>query len=154
MSANVLICDDDPTIGLILKAHLSSRGFDCTVVTGAAEALDILGHGRIQVLVTDLDMPGMDGIGLLRAMRAQGVITRSVVVTGYATIGNLTACLREGVVALVPKPLVGFTALDHAVDQAIAQMERWAEQMNAIVRMRPVSNPAIHALEPKIPHAW
>ncbi|GDY12946.1 hypothetical protein LBMAG53_18240 [Planctomycetota bacterium] len=149
MTAYVLICDDDPTIGLILKAHLSSRGFDCTVVHSATEALAILGQGRIQVLVTDLDMPGMDGIELLRAMRTQGVITRSVVVTGYATIGNLTACLREGVVALVPKPLTNFTALDQAVDQAINQMERWSEQMKAIIRMRPASNPGNGALEPK-----
>lgn len=145
----ILIVDDDATIRLILQAHLSSRGFDCRLAADGTEALAILASCHIQVLITDLEMPGMSGIELLHAVRIQGLITRCVVVTGYSTVGNLTACLREGVVALVPKPLDDLAPLDRAVDQAFEQMQRWADQMGAIVRLRPT--PPEHPASPPEP---
>ena len=150
MSAQILIVDDDATIRLILKAHFTSRGFTCSVASEGAEALEILKRGRIQVLVTDLEMPGVDGLALLRAVRTQGLITRCVVITGYASVSNLTGCLREGAFALVPKPLNDLAPLDQAVDQALALMQRWADQMSAIVRLRhPPVTAETGALEPR-----
>ncbi len=138
MSGNhILIVDDDATIRYILAAHYTSRGFRCSVAEDGRTALEIMDHGTIDVLVTDLEMPGMDGLALLQEVRERGVFTRCVVVTGYATIANLTACLRQGAFALVPKPLDDLTQLDHAVNQAIGQMRRWKDQLSAIVQLRP-----------------
>jgi DNA-binding NtrC family response regulator len=150
MSAQILIVDDDATIRQLLLAHFTSRGFSCSVAGEGAEALEILKRGRIQVLVTDLEMPGVNGIALLRAVRVQGLITRCVVITGYASVSNLTDCLREGAFALVPKPLNDLAPLDQAVDQALALMQRWADQMSAIVRLRrPPAAVESSALEPR-----
>lgn len=151
MTENILIVDDEPIIRHLLEAHFSSRGFHCQIAGDSLAALAILGRGKIQVLVTDLEMPGMDGLQLIRTMRARGFITRSVVITGYASVGNLTACLREGAVALVPKPLDDLHLLDQAVDQALEQLSNWSKQMHAIVRMRPT--PSAGALEPRGDHA-
>lgn len=154
MSRELLIVDDDEVIRLLLESHFRTRGFSCQTASSGNEALAILSHGQIQVLITDLDMPGMDGIALLRAVRKKGLFTRCVVVTGYATISNLTSCLREGAVGLVPKPLTTYTVLDEVVDLAFTQMQRWVDQMTTIVRLRPEVNSTTTthqctALEPK-----
>jgi CheY-like chemotaxis protein len=152
MSRSILIVDDDAIIRLLLQTHFTRRGFTCIMAGDGAEALAVLEHRRVDVLITDLDMPGLDGLGLLEAVRTRGLITRCVVVTGYATLGNLTLCLREGASALIPKPLADLTSLDQAVDEAFAQMQRWTDQINAIMRLRPQPD-GTGALEPRSDHA-
>jgi DNA-binding NtrC family response regulator len=134
---HLLIVDDDATLRLLLQAHFTSRGISCETAAGGEEALRIIDQRLVHVLVTDLEMPGMDGIALLRAVRERGLATRCVVLTGYATTGNLIACLREGACELVAKPLTDRAPLDGAVDRALAQMQRWQAQMHAIIHMRP-----------------
>ncbi len=136
MPQTILIVDDDAAIRLLLRSHLESKGYTCAVASDGTEALVMLGKTQYHLLITDLDMPGMGGIELLQAVRSRGLITRCLVVTGYATIGNLTACLREGAVALVPKPLRTFDLLDQAVALAFEQTRLWAVQMKAIVAMK------------------
>lgn len=136
-ASHILIVDDDATIRQILVAHCTGRGFRCSMAEDGAAALEIMERNSIDVLVTDLEMPGMDGLTLLQELRERGVLTRCVVVTGYATITNLTGCLRQGAFALVPKPLDDMCNLDQAIDGAIEQLRGWKDQMNAIVQMRP-----------------
>jgi CheY-like chemotaxis protein len=136
MDRQLLIVDDDEALRTMLEAHFTSRGFTCQVAADGVEALAVLRGGQVQVMVTDLDMPRMNGLSLLRAVREQGLLTRCVVVTGYASVGNLTACLQEGATALLAKPFARLEILDQAVDQACEQMQRWRDQMTAIVRLR------------------
>ena len=145
MPKTILIVDDDAAIRLLLRAHLEATGYVCTEADGGVEALALLGKSQYYLLITDLDMPGMSGIELLQEVRHRGLITRCLVVTGYVSIGNLTACLREGAVALVPKPLLTFDLLDQAVALAFEQTHLWTAQMKAIVQMK--STPS--ALEPR-----
>ena len=151
MKRNLLIVDDDFVIRRLLELHYQTLGYICTVAVDGAEALAILARGQIHVMITDLEMPGVDGIALLRSVRKQGLVTRCVVITGHASIGNLTACLREGATALVPKPLNDLTRLNQAVEQAFEQMLRWAEQMKVIVGLVPKSAPvtARHTVTPR-----
>lgn len=136
-SSHVLIVDDDATIRTILSAHCAGRGFRCSVAADGASALAIIEGQPVDVLVTDLEMPGMDGLNLLREVRERGLLTRCIVVTGYATVSNLTGCLRQGAFALVAKPIDDMTKLDMVVDQALAQLAAWKRQMNDIVAKRP-----------------
>ncbi len=136
MASTILIVDDDASIRLLLRSYLEAKGYVCKVACDGNEALAILEQCQIHLLITDLDMPRMDGKKLLQQVRNRGLITRCIVVTGYATIGNLTTCLREGAVALVPKPLRTFDHLDQAVSLAFEQIRLWAVQMKAIVEMK------------------
>ena len=136
MPQTILIVDDDAAIRVLLRSHLEAKGYICAVASDGTEALVMLSKTQYHLLITDLDMPGMGGVELLQEVRNRGMITRCLVVTGYATIGNLTACLREGAVALVPKPLRTFELLDQAVALAFEQTRLWAVQMKAIVQLR------------------
>lgn len=136
MARQLLIVDDDETIRRMLVSHFTERGFDCCVAADGLDALGILGKGQTPVMITDLDMPRMNGVALLRAVRERGLCTRSIVLTGYATLGNLTACLQEGAMVLLPKPLPSLEPLNRAVEQAFEQVQGWIDQMTAIVRLR------------------
>lgn len=136
MPRQLLIVDDDEALRQMLIMHFTDRGFDCVVASNGAEALAILGNGQTPVMITDLNMPGMNGVALLRAVREKGLCTRSIVLSGYATIGNLTACLQEGAMVLLPKPLPSMEPLNRAVEQAFEQVQSWIDQMTAIVRLR------------------
>jgi DNA-binding NtrC family response regulator len=136
MPRHLLIVDDDEALRGMLEAHFVDIGITCTTAGDGEEALAILRRCQIQVMLTDLDMPGMDGMSLLRAVRENGLYTRGIVLTGYATLGNLTGCLREGALALMPKPLPGFAELDRAVDLAFQQVEGWITQLTRIVDLR------------------
>jgi CheY-like chemotaxis protein len=136
MPQTILIVDDDAAIRVLLRSHLEAKGYTCAVASDGTEALVMLSKTQYHLLITDLDMPGMGGVELLQEVRNRGMITRCLVVTGYATIGNLTACLREGAVALVPKPLRTFDLLDQAVALAFEQTRLWAVQMKAIVQLK------------------
>lgn len=135
-TASILAVDDDPVLRQALQAWLAARGHQCQVAASGAEALELCLRRAPDVLITDLVMPGMGGLALLSALRAQGLLTRCIVLTGYATIANLTACLREGAVALVPKPLDEPTRLYQAVDHALAQLALWRAQMAEILHRR------------------
>lgn len=133
---HLLIVDDDQTIRMLLNAFFIGQGFRCSVASDGVEALKIFGVGTVDILITDLAMPGMDGLTLLRNVRERGTTTRCIVMTGYATLGNLTDCLRQGALALVPKPLGDLTQLSRAVLQAKEQLEDWITQLNTIVALR------------------
>lgn len=136
MSRHILIVDDDAVIRILLSRHLTGLGYTCSIAADGEAALAILGERRVQVLITDLEMPGMDGLDLLRHLRALGVPTRAVVVSGHATVNNLISCIREGAVALVPKPLDDLTLLDQVVAEAFVQMQRWTDQIKGILALR------------------
>jgi CheY-like chemotaxis protein len=136
MPRQMLIVEDDEALRMMLETHFGDMGISCTGAQDGIEALTILRRCQIQVMITDLDMPRMDGISLLRAVRENGLYTRSIVLTGYATLGNLTGCLREGAMALMPKPLGNFIALNRAVELAFEQVEGWMDQLTRIVNLR------------------
>ncbi len=82
-SAHVLVVDDEAIQRETLGATLEDAGYVVTLAENAAEAIDLLEREQIQVLCTDFQMPGMNGLEL--ADRARGVSpgTVSVLVTGY-----------------------------------------------------------------------
>jgi len=118
----------------MLAIHFTDRGFTCSVAHDGVEALRLLKGGQIQVMITDLDMPRMNGVALLSSVRENGMCLRNIVLSGYAT-GNLTACPQQGAMVLLPKPLPSLDALNRAVDQGFEQVQGWIDQMTTIVRL-------------------
>jgi CheY-like chemotaxis protein len=129
----IVVADDEEIIRLVLARRLTARGFEVSTAVDGGEALRLLtSDARVDVLVTDLEMPVMDGLALMQEIRERGLLTRCVVVTGYAGVANLIECLRQGAVALVPKPITDLGVFDKAVDDALAQMRRWSDQIRAV----------------------
>jgi len=70
-AAHILIVDDDRSIRQILQKAFEKEGLECSAASGGEQALAIMQAKEFDVIITDLHMPGLDGIGLLKQINAQ-----------------------------------------------------------------------------------
>jgi DNA-binding NtrC family response regulator len=82
----VMVLDDEPIVGERLKPVLEKKGFQVETFTESQKALERLEEKKFDVLVTDLKMSGPDGLEVLRYLKDHHLDTRTIVITGYATI--------------------------------------------------------------------
>lgn len=100
----LLIVDDDVSIGGSLKGLLEHIGHQVTVTTEGTAALDAYRANSIDIVLTDLAMPGMSGLQLLRELRTVDPEARVLVFTGQATERQVEEALNSGAVAVLRKP--------------------------------------------------
>jgi CheY-like chemotaxis protein len=105
----VLVVDDDEDAREMLKAALNSYGAEVITTPGAPQALDALASEKIDVLVSDINMPEIDGYELIRRVRAmkpeQGGRIPAVALTAYARAEDRLRALQSGYQTHVPKPV-------------------------------------------------
>jgi CheY-like chemotaxis protein/anti-sigma regulatory factor (Ser/Thr protein kinase) len=100
-----LVVDDHRDSRELLAAVLEDRGAAVVQCERAADALDALSRGRIDLLVADIAMPEIDGYDLVRRLRAQGVRTPAIAVTAYARPEDRQKALAAGYAACCAKPI-------------------------------------------------
>lgn len=101
----VLVVDDDPVVGTSYNRVLSNKGYAVITAHDAAEALEQLRREEVDLVVTDIKMPGMDGLQLAEAVKARRPWTPVVIVTGYGTQADEARARAAGVSAFLHKPL-------------------------------------------------
>jgi len=114
---HALVCDDEPAVRFAIEEVLVSRGLAVTAVADAAAALAAL--DGVDVVVTDLAMPGMDGLALLAAVRAQAPGLPVVVVTARGSERAAVTAMKAGADDYLTKPF--------DVDELALAVERAAE---------------------------
>jgi CheY-like chemotaxis protein len=100
----VLVVDDEQVVHASLRKILAKERYCVDAVLTAKEALARLAAERYDLVIADLMMPGMSGIGLLRAARARGVAVPVVMITGYPTIRTAVQAIRLGAIDYIAKP--------------------------------------------------
>jgi DNA-binding NtrC family response regulator len=83
---SVMVLDDEPIVGERLKPVLEKEGYQVEVFTDSQKAINRLEEKNFQVLVTDLKMAGPSGLDVLRFLKDHEKETKTIVITGYATI--------------------------------------------------------------------
>ena len=117
----LLIADDDLLLARLMKANLDLPGQVKTeIAQSGEEALARLARGGIDALITDLTMPGIDGIELVRRVRATDRGLPIIIVTGHATVERAVEGIRAGGTEFLQKP-VNIDALLTLVGRAIAE---------------------------------
>jgi putative two-component system response regulator len=86
---------------------LEVQGFEAVVCSDPKEAVAGFGDGDFDVVITDIHMPGMDGLALMRALRERQPDLPVVVVTGQGTVDTAIQALREGATGMLVKPFTG-----------------------------------------------
>ena len=104
MSARVLVVDDDPSIRETFERHLRRTGHQVLAVGSAEEALNAFADFDPTLVITDVRMPGMDGLELLRRIREAGD-AEVVVITAYEGMRSAVTAMREGAYDYLTKPL-------------------------------------------------
>src|SRR6266851_1334252 len=94
-SARILVVDDDQEERIALSQMVSAMGYAAEMAADGEEALEKLASGHIDVLVTDLMMPRLDGFELLRNLLERGDLTPTVVLTGFGNIDHAVSIVHE-----------------------------------------------------------
>jgi DNA-binding NtrC family response regulator len=105
VKANLLIIDDDPHTLASLARAFRLAGHEATVCDSAARALELLRAGRFDLVLSDVVMPGKDGIALLEDLRQLGLSVPVVMMSGQATVEMAVRATRLGAVDFLEKPL-------------------------------------------------
>jgi DNA-binding NtrC family response regulator len=102
----ILVTEDDKHMRELIAAVLgeSEMLFEVATAENAHEAMDFLENHDAAVVLTDLRMPGADGLDLLKFVKTRDAQTQVVLITGYATVESAVAALKEGAYDYVQKP--------------------------------------------------
>ena len=101
----VLIVDDERTLGRAIKAFLEASGYEAELVQSAEQALEMLERLRPDVVFTDVKLPGLSGIELLKRVREFDPAIAVVVMTAFGTIEGAVEAVKLGAFDYVKKPL-------------------------------------------------
>ena len=99
-----LVVDDEPRLRRVLVRLLEGEGFSCAEAGSGVEALKELENGPAPLVISDLRMPEMDGVSLLREIITRWPETAVIVVTAVAEVESAVACLQMGALDYVAKP--------------------------------------------------
>jgi DNA-binding NtrC family response regulator len=105
VSRSILVVDDDARILTALSEALADEAADVRTAATAEAALGEVGRSAPDVVLSDLRMPGMDGIELLRLLRARAPATDVVIMTAYQDLPTVATAMREGAQDFLVKPL-------------------------------------------------
>ncbi len=140
----LLLVDDDPSMVRLL-AKIIDRSFggrmEMQSLTDPAAARDAIERGLFDILVTDLEMPGINGLGLLRRAKRRNALTQVLFVTGQSTLDSLTDALELGATDYLLKPL-DQAELVELLEQAERRVQRWRHALAGTFQARANRVPA------------
>ena len=116
----VLIVDDDASVRDVISVLLQEEGYECRTASSAEAALDVAAAEAPPLVISDMKMPGRDGIWLLEAFRERYPETAVIMLTGYGDTEAAVDCLRRGAVDYLLKP-PKLTDLIRAIERALAK---------------------------------
>ena len=116
----ILIVDDDASVRDVISVLLQEEGYECRTASSAEAALDIAAAEAPPLVISDMKMPGRDGIWLLEAFRERYSETAVIMLTGYGDTEAAVDCLRRGAVDYLLKP-PKLTDLIRAIERALAK---------------------------------
>ncbi len=100
----ILVVDDELNMRLVLKAMLEKENYEVTTAFNGLKALDILENSDVAVIVTDLKMPGLDGMGLLEKVVRDYPSIPVIIITAHGTIDTAVDALKKGAFDYITKP--------------------------------------------------
>lgn len=104
MAGNIVIVDDEEVVINSCERILQPKGYEVKGFTSAEEALQALKDNHFDLMITDLKMPGIDGLELIKRARSSNPSLAIVVITGYPSQESLQEALQYGIVDYLPKP--------------------------------------------------
>jgi two-component system response regulator HydG len=118
--SSILVVDDDLSLLQSLQEILAAEGYEVTPAGNGEEALLLLKEQAFDLVLSDLAMPGLDGMELLNYLQREQPGCPCIIITGYGTITNAVSAMRQGAYDYFTKPvdptelrLVVARALEH-----------------------------------------
>src|SRR6201998_1485308 len=111
--ARILVVDDDPGLLRLLTIRLRAESYDVEAVESAAQALAGASRSRPDLVITDLRMDQMDGIGLLKELQTRWPGLKVIILTAHGTIPDAVQATQSGAFGFLTKPVDKQELLDH-----------------------------------------
>jgi len=139
MTGQILVVEDDAEVRTLLSRHLRRVGYTVLEAGDGVEALALVEKGVPDVAVTDMAMPRLDGLGLLKELQKRDPDLPVIVLTGQGSFANALQAVREGALFdYLMKPLPDLTLLEVAVRRAVEvrQLRARAREADQVIAMR------------------
>ena len=136
-----MIVDDDIAHARSVKQLLAAYGLGADQLNSSSQTINQLQAGNYDLLLLDLDMPDMPGIDVLRAMRDNDLMTRTIILSGESSLDNVTPILRLGAFDFIRKPFEP-EALIACINRALEQTR--LERENAEISARADASNRLH----------
>jgi len=115
---SILIVDDDEFFRAVCSDVLTAAEFSVLTASCGAEAMEIISAEEVDIVLTDLVMPGMDGIALLEGVKQQNALIDVILITGHSSVESAVNALKNGAFDYINKP-VNADVLLHTVSSCI-----------------------------------
>jgi nitrogen regulation protein NR(I) len=123
----VLVVDDEKNIALVLEAMLEKEGFEVLAFQDPGRALEAIADEEFDAVITDLRMPGTDGMEVLRHAQKEQPRLPVIIVTAFGTVEAAVSALKQGAYDFVTKPF-DRTELIQTVQKAVATSRQRAKE--------------------------
>jgi DNA-binding NtrC family response regulator len=100
----IIVADDDPYIQEALQDRLETLGYRVSLAADGQQALEILEHKDPQLILLDIEMPGMKGLDVLKEIRRKERDVPVIMITAYGSIDLAVQAMKEGAYDFIPKP--------------------------------------------------
>lgn len=105
MADTILIIDDEKQMCISLARLLEAHSFETSYAMFPDRALEMLRHNTYDLVITDLKMPGMDGLDFIQRVKAMKLPVPMIMISGYASVENVVEAMKLGALNFYPKPL-------------------------------------------------
>jgi DNA-binding NtrC family response regulator len=143
----VLHVDDDPAILAIVKKTLSKRGYTPFSISDPTLVVPWLAKNSTRIVLLDIDMPGKDGLALLREIKKFDGGIQVIMLTGLVSMGTIIRATRLGAEECFFKPIENLDEVVDSVDRAYEKMLRW---WRVLKEWRARKNMSFHGEQPAI----
>jgi two-component system NtrC family response regulator len=101
----ILVVDDDESLRRVTQVQLEEEGYTVATAANAEEALAFLSENSVDLVITDLRMPGLSGVDLLKEIRVNYPETVVILVTAFGTVGSAVEAMKLGAYQYITKPV-------------------------------------------------
>lgn len=129
MSEKVLLVDDEEEFLEIMAERMRARDMDVTTTDSAAKAISMIEKKDFDAIVMDFQMPGMDGMEALKAIKDKRPEQQIILLTGYATVEKTIDAMKVGATDFLEKP-ADIDLLSKKIKQAKADKIKMVEKQN------------------------
>ncbi len=117
--ARILIVDDEAEVRLLLAREIEERGHEVVVAADSAQAMEETGRGDFDVVLTDVRMPGMDGMALTAWIKRTRPDTNVIVMSGHGSLETANRALHLGAFDYLQKPFREIDMVTSSIDRAL-----------------------------------
>lgn len=134
--AKILVVDDEPDLEVLIKQkfrrQIRENLYEFVFAVDGNDALGkLMQHNDIVVVLSDINMPGMDGLTLLGKLREMSPLIKTVIISAYGDMENIRTAMNRGAYDFLTKP-VNFEDLELTVEKTICHVKQLSETLKAI----------------------